>query len=152
RWSYALSSRLLVGVALALAIFGMIGGSLAICMAIFGIFGASLDGERLSRWARQKSSSGWRWYSSHLVGSFCLSAVLVIAPYVSGDWGFEVTFTGLIWGHLLGLRARREMTRDIQPVETLGWSWKATWKRCLIGLGMGIIGWFTIVFVWTLDF
>jgi eukaryotic-like serine/threonine-protein kinase len=158
-WEYALASRLLVTVAMVLLVMPLAAYSFrGILFGVFqGLCAGVIDGGRLSLSNRRRLISGWWWYLFHIAATIFLiylssyppqayerlwHATLFFYLLVAVIWKFPAFPTGIL-GHLFGLRAQRDIRNDIQPVETLTWSWKLTRKGEWVGFVVGgCIGFF----------
>ncbi len=138
RWAYVVISRLMVGTAmgLAAALIALWKPLLLFQGALQGLGAGFLDGRRFDSWNSSGKVARWWWVLAHM------AAAISIAVFLSWRQEFQslilIWANALVWGLLFGLRARRGVSRDIETVETLRWSWRRAWKRGLWGFIPGL--------------
>jgi len=141
--------------------FGRIGlGDRLIIGVMLGLMGGSVVGLLdIVRFNPQKT--GWIEKISTLwlliINLMVIVAVIVLSFILSFGLAFGITEIlivtlsfGLCFGFIVVLRGRRQnLTRDIQPVETLSWSWNGALKGAVGGLILGLIVGIFVRLIWS---
>ena len=161
RWIYALTTRVVVSVIIslgfiigfatpALEAFGLPAAGAALLTAL--LIGIALGSVVAVRFQRQLTTTqetvgrndGWPMLA-RLVGVGLLSLLASIGIFLA--FGFEVDQVGgvpyanaFIYALIFGVKGRgRSVSSDIQPVETVVWSWKRALSATVPGLAVGIV-------------